>query len=570
MSFLEKIFSVKNINDDGIVKRKLITIAGIRIKVKCKRGLHKIIHSQRDDFGKLHDDLSNKLEQQRQEIISLQEELKTFEERTKEIKECFTRGLSVYNLHQQVFPKYKNIHQDKEVVIVATGPSLKDYVPIENAIHIGVNRAFQFDKVKLDYYFLQDYGGFTPEYFQEAMNYRGNPVKKFFGIVLPPFRKHLVPESKAIETGAERYYLNQTWETEIPYDISVHEFSEYGSVVFSALLFALWTNPKRIYLAGCDCTFTGHFNRNDLQNFFGESVFRGWQKFKDYVQNYYPDTEMISINPAGLEGLFKDVYVEDGKYVDSLSVERLEKLFQSDDYATNFLKANKNERMDANRTDIFNPLRTAFHKDRYFFASQFVHGKTVVDVASGTGYGANLMETYAKPDKIHGLEINAKAVVYAKTRYESDQVEFRQGSITNMPFPDDFCEVLTSFETIEHVEDEHKQLQEIQRVLKPGGYYILSTPNKWGFTEHHVRDYDHDSVQEVVSEYFTIEAIFNQYSGEARGIIPTTLENHHLAECFIIVARNTKNNTVFDPDDKVVPVLDTWSDELHKHKEQYK
>lgn len=585
MSIFEKIFSVKNICDDGLVKRKRITIAGMKINVKCKPSLHKAIRllrdetmtlrnefgNQRYEFGNQLDqqrhELGNQLEQQRQEILTLQEKLTTSEEK---IKGLFTHSLSVYNLHQQVFPKYKNIHQGKEVVLVATGPTLKDYVPIENAIHIGVNRAFQFDKVKLDYYFLQDYGGFTPGFIQEAIAYQGNHVKKFFGILMHQFdfslMKHiLIPESKSVFADAERYYCHPFWDLEIPYDITTNHFVGQASVVFPALLFALWTNPKRIYLAGCDCTENGYFN-NEEKNYLNiKPVIDGYYKFKEYAQIHYPDTEIISINPVGLEGLFNDIFIEEGKYVDSLSTERLDALMKSDDYATEFLKANKDERMDANRTDIFIPSRAAFHKDRYVFASQYISNKTVVDVASGTGYGADLMASRAKPEKIYGLEINAKAVAYAKSKYQSEIVEFKQGSITEMPFPDNFCDVLTSFETIEHVEDEHKQLQEIQRVLKPGGYYILSTPNNWGLTAHHVRDYDYDSIREIVGKYFAIEAVFNHNPGHDDGnqrfpgsIIPTTSDNYGSAQCFIIVARNVKDNVVINPADNIVAVLDTF------------
>ena len=223
------------------------------------------------------------------------------------------------------------------------------------------------------------------------------------------------------------------------------------------------------------------------------------------------------------------------------------------------------ERMDANRTDIFPHARIAFHLDRYCFASQFVQNKIVIDVAAGTGYGADFMAASAQPAKIYGLEIDAETVAYAKSKYQSDKVEFQKGSITNMPFPDDFCDVLTSFETIEHVEDEHQQLQEIQRVLKPGGYYILSTPNQWGLENapYHVKDYDYNSIRELVGQYFTIEAIFNQNSGcadlsinhgQPRSITRTTKENCDLAECYIIVARNTKNCITIESSDKIVAV----------------
>ncbi|WP_277871612.1 class I SAM-dependent methyltransferase [Brachyspira aalborgi] len=108
-----------------------------------------------------------------------------------------------------------------------------------------------------------------------------------------------------------------------------------------------------------------------------------------------------------------------------------------------------------------------------------------------------------------------------------------------MPFDDEMFDVFTSFETIEHVNDEDTQMKEVKRVLKKGGLYILSTPNNWGLTEFHVKDYDYFSIKELVSKYFKIQKIYNQNSETAntkRQIIETTESNYKEAECFIIVA----------------------------------
>ena len=54
-----------------------------------------------------------------------------------------------------------------------------------------------------------------------------------------------------------------------------------------------------------------------------------------------------------------------------------------------WLKKNAGERMDANRKELFKPDRCDFHLDRYEFASKYIKdGNKVLDVASGTGYGA--------------------------------------------------------------------------------------------------------------------------------------------------------------------------------------
>ena len=55
--------------------------------------------------------------------------------------------------------KYKNIHKNNICVLLGSGPSLKKYKKIENAIHFGVNHINKLVDYDIDYYFLNDWGG---------------------------------------------------------------------------------------------------------------------------------------------------------------------------------------------------------------------------------------------------------------------------------------------------------------------------------------------------------------------------------------------------------------------------
>jgi len=228
----------------------------------------------------------------------------------------------------------------------------------------------------------------------------------------------------------------------------------------------------------------------------------------------------------------------------------LPKDFSNKAYVDEFLKHNIIERMDANRIDIFNPERAAFHKDRYEFAAKYIKDKKILDVAGGLGYGADLMMKKGFPKNVTAVELDAVAVDYAKAHYESENVKIVEGSILNLPFEDNTFDVVTSFETIEHVHDEAGQIREVKRVLKSGGLYILSTPNDWDNSNnpHHVRDYDYETITRLIKSNFDLLEMFNQNSGcdfefnrkQPRGVIKTTADNYKTAECFIIIARNTK------------------------------
>ena len=74
--------------------------------------------------------------------------------------------------------------------------------------------------------------------------------------------------------------------------------------------FILWTNPKRIYLVGCDNSLKGYAQGilNEANKLNISRGLEGWIKLKKFAQKFYPDTEIISIHPDGLKGIFKDEY----------------------------------------------------------------------------------------------------------------------------------------------------------------------------------------------------------------------------------------------------------------------
>jgi 2-polyprenyl-3-methyl-5-hydroxy-6-metoxy-1,4-benzoquinol methylase len=119
------------------------------------------------------------------------------------------------------------------------------------------------------------------------------------------------------------------------------------------------------------------------------------------------------------------------------------------------------------------------HIYRYAFASCFVAGKRVLDIACGEGYGAVALQK-AGAAHVIGVDVSESACMHARKRYGLDA---RTGTAEEIPLPDNFVDVIVSFETIEHVANPNRFLDECFRVLAPGGRLIISTPNKEVYTD---------------------------------------------------------------------------------------
>ncbi|MBX6385488.1 MAG: glycosyltransferase [Microbispora sp.] len=116
------------------------------------------------------------------------------------------------------------------------------------------------------------------------------------------------------------------------------------------------------------------------------------------------------------------------------------------------------------------------HLHRYFFARALCRNLDVLDIASGEGYGAALLAQTAR--SVVGIEISAEAVAHARAAYERPGLKFVQGDARRIELPDASVDAVVSFETIEHFYEHDLFLAEVRRVLRPGGIFIVSSPER--------------------------------------------------------------------------------------------
>ena len=237
------------------------------------------------------------------------------------------RSITIALQHQKTFLSFKNKHQNQEIVLIGAGPTVNKFIPINNTVYVGCNRAFLLDKVKFDYLFSIDKVGID-QYYEEFLKYEGNNCIKFLGDQNLG-KDFQIPESYILKlNNVLRYKTSIGFGlSHFSLDIDSEPLLNCASVALQAMQFILYTNPKRVYIVGIDCTvasqkhFTGQSYQNDKRNEDAQALDaknkRYWASIKEFAQTYYPETEIISINPVGLKGLFRDIYTnENGEYVD--------------------------------------------------------------------------------------------------------------------------------------------------------------------------------------------------------------------------------------------------------------
>lgn len=147
------------------------------------------------------------------------------------------------------------------------------------------------------------------------------------------------------------------------------------------------------------------------------------------------------------------------------------------------------------------------HLIRYVHSLSSINDKDVLDVACGTGYGMYLMSYFAKT--VSGYDNSSEAIEGASEfKYKCNVcLEIRD---LELPIPlsnnkVDKFDVVTCFETIEHLENPGVLLSNIRDYLKPKGTFIFSIPNRRDLVDNsmwHKDAFDLEKITKLMEKHF--------------------------------------------------------------------
>jgi len=181
------------------------------------------------------------------------------------------------------------------------------------------------------------------------------------------------------------------------------------------------------------------------------------------------------------------------------------------------------ERFEPER--LHGELVEAEHLVRYHWAAAVVEGREVLDAGCGVGYGSALLVQLGGAGRCVGVDIAPDAVDRARADHAADErLEFQLGDVTALDFPDDSFDVVTCFETVEHIDQSAQErfVAEAARVLRPGGLLIASSPNRTQYpagNPFHVRELTPAELEQLVRRDFAEVQLFRQHNWVASAIL---------------------------------------------------
>jgi O-antigen biosynthesis protein len=150
------------------------------------------------------------------------------------------------------------------------------------------------------------------------------------------------------------------------------------------------------------------------------------------------------------------------------------------------------------------------HQARYEWAARVAVAGTVLDAGCGIGSGTALLAMDAK--EAVGVDSSPAAIEDAQREY-GERATFRVGDIRCLPFEDGEFDVVACFEAIAHIAETDAALDELRRVLRPGGTLLISSPNRGAYPPGnplHLREVTSDELRTSLSSRFANVGMYGQ------------------------------------------------------------
>lgn len=208
-----------------------------------------------------------------------------------------------------IFSPYQNKHKGEKAILFATGPTLTVYDFLEDTgdcLRVGVN-GIALKPIALDYYFCGHLDNRSKLYLDKLPDYQVSEAKFGYisldGIAGPQW----LSLSRAKQLELKPYAL--TTDITFGQDISQSALVNH-LIIFSALQFLVYSGVSQIYLVGSDATqLTSCDNLAIDKDRNIKRIREIFLSFAAFAKS--SGVEIISINPIGLKGIFKDVSRQD-------------------------------------------------------------------------------------------------------------------------------------------------------------------------------------------------------------------------------------------------------------------
>jgi ubiquinone/menaquinone biosynthesis C-methylase UbiE len=128
------------------------------------------------------------------------------------------------------------------------------------------------------------------------------------------------------------------------------------------------------------------------------------------------------------------------------------------------IKLDKEDEKDRYSAQLYNLVATGAD----------IKGEDILEVGCGRGGGLSYINRYLSPKSATGVDLNKKAIEFCKKHHSNENIKFLQANAQNLRFQDNSFDVVINVESSHRYSQMDKFLDEVYRVLKPGGVFLFA------------------------------------------------------------------------------------------------
>lgn len=153
-------------------------------------------------------------------------------------------------------------------------------------------------------------------------------------------------------------------------------------------------------------------------------------------------------------------------------------------------------------------------KNRYFIQlyqyvinTKNLQGKKVLEIGSGRGGGAFFLAKTFNPEQIIGVDFSEQNTLLANKLYHLPNLLYKQGDSENLPFDNDTFDVIINVESSHCYGSMTNFVQEVKRVLKPGGIFAWVDLRPVNELENLERSFFQSGLKQIKKENITANVV---------------------------------------------------------------
>jgi len=100
--------------------------------------------------------------------------------------------------------------------------------------------------------------------------------------------------------------------------------------------------------------------------------------------------------------------------------------------------------------------------------------RRILDIGCGRGGSIDVITKYFQPQEIIGIDLSSIAIAFCRANYSYSNAKFFEGDAENLPFTDDYLDIILNIESSHNYPDIFNFYREVYRILKIGGFFLYA------------------------------------------------------------------------------------------------